>query len=634
MCGICGQYNFDSGAPVEPDAIEAMMATIVHRGPEDRGTHISGPLGLGFRRLSIIDLTPAGHQPMSDETGSIWVVFNGEIYNFQELRNDLIGLGHMFRTKSDTEVIVHGYRQWGTGVLPRLKGMYGVAIWNERERRLLVARDPMGIKPVYFRLDHGTLWFASEIRALLAVMEQKPPVDVAALRLFLEFRYTPADATIHAGIRKLAAGEAIEISEGRARVFRHYRFEPQLLSPQPKPEAARERLLDLYRAAVKRHLISDVPLGLFLSGGLDSGLLLGLMNECGEAWPTFTVGYGEAFRDDELADAAATAQFYHAKHTSVRLDQAEFERALPHIVDVLEEPIASSSIVPMYFVAQRARQDVKVALIGQGPDELLGGYKRHLGVQYGSWWRESPALVRTLVAALVTRLPRNETLKRGVQALAEPERLRRHQRVFSLLPEGKIDDLFQADVLPQGSSERVLASWAEMIGPNTKVDDLGEFQLIELRSSLPDELLMFADKMSMVHSLEARVPYLDVDVVEFIQTLGSTLKIRHGRGKWLHRQVCESYLPREILQRPKRGFAVNVVDSWLRHSRNGKLVDYLGDPKSFIYQYLRFDAVQHLVTNHISSRSDHHKILFSLVLLEEWMRRHTSRQEVALLSAR
>ena len=407
-----------------------MARSIVHRGPDDEGYYTAGPLGLGFRRLSIIDLA-GGHQPMSDMEEGVWVIFNGEIYNFKELRTELESRGHRFRTRSDTEVIVHGYKEWGTKVFSRLNGMFGLAIWDVRNRRLIVARDAMGIKMVYYRLADGQLTFGSEIRAVLAAEASKPEIDSRALNLFLRFRYTPSPFTIFQGVRKLAPGSMLIVENGRCKEERWYDYKPiPFTSPKEEQEAEKE-LCELYEAAVGRHLLSDVPVGILLSGGLDSGLLLALMNQHGREWPAYTVGYGETFEDDELADAAATASLLGARHIPVKLDRAEFERSLPKIVACLEEPIASSSVVPMYFVCERARQDVKVALVGQGPDEVFGGYKRHLGVHYGKLWRGLPAGVSALVGSAVNRLPRNEALKRGIYSLGVEDRLQRHQHVFS-----------------------------------------------------------------------------------------------------------------------------------------------------------------------------------------------------------
>ncbi len=534
MCGICGQYNFGKGNPVDPVKIRKMADSIKHRGPDDEGYHIDGSLGLGFRRLSIIDLA-GGHQPMSDAEESVWIVFNGEIYNYPELKEELQGRGCVFRTKSDTEVIIHGYKEWGLDVFNHLNGMFGLAIWDVKRKRLILARDAFGIKLVYYKLKDGSLLFGSEVRAIRAAEKEKVEVDPISLNLFLRYRFTPSPYTIYQGIRKLASGTMLVAEPGSTRVERWYKFKPEPFDPMPSDEEAREELLAIYRRAVKRHLLSDVPVGLLLSGGLDSGLLLGLMNERGKEWPTFTIGYGTSFKDDELVDAAETASIFDAKHTSIEIDRKIFEESLPRIVSCLEEPIAASSIVPMYFVSQRARQDVKVALNGQGPDELFGGYKRHIGVRYGGLWAGLPAWLRKPLAAGIRSLPRNETLKRGTYSLHVEDRLRRYQQVFSIAPAETIDGLFHDGLLPKDAGDRILDCWADLVPLMEHTDELGGLQFIELRSTLPDELLMYADKLSMAHSLEVRVPYLDREVVEFVERLNAGFKVRRTSRKWLHR---------------------------------------------------------------------------------------------------
>ncbi|MGC2213245.1 MAG: asparagine synthase (glutamine-hydrolyzing) [Silvibacterium sp.] len=619
MCGICGQYNFEDRRPVFRHTIQRMASSIAHRGPDDEGYFIAGPVGLGFRRLSIIDLA-GGHQPMSDAEETVWVIFNGEIYNFPELRSELESYGHVFRTRSDTEVIVHGYRQWGDDVLNHLNGMFGLAIWDVRNERLVLARDPFGIKLIYYKIDDGRLYFGSEIRAVLAGAGGHAEVDPNALSLFLRYRYTPSPHTMFEGIRKLAAGTALVCENGVCRVCQWYRYRPTPFSPPRSDAEAREELAGLYKQALKRHLLSDVPVGLLLSGGVDSGLLLALMNLYGKSWQTYTVGYGSSFADDELTDAENTAMRMSSRHTSVRLDKSTFEEALPGIVSCLEEPIASSSIVPMYFVCQRAREDVKVALIGQGPDELFGGYRRHIGVRYGAYWSALPTWVREPIASAITALPRNETLKRGVYSLNIPGRIHRYEHVFSLLPGDEVDDLFQDGMLSRDTSDELEESWSALLPLMSEMDELGGFQFLEMRSTLPDELLMFGDKLSMAHSLEVRVPYLDRDVVEYVERLPARFKVRGLTQKWLHREVSRQFLPREILKRKKRGFAVNVVDQWFRGSVSAKMHELLMDSESCLYRYLRPSAVQRILTQHQSGENDYHKILFSLTVFEEWLR--------------
>jgi len=629
MCGICGQFNFGCQAAIRRADIEAMSRSIIHRGPDDEGYFIAGPLGFGFRRLSIIDLS-GGHQPMSDSEESVWVIFNGEIYNFPELKRELEGYGHVFRTKSDTEVIVHGYKQWGDEVLNRLNGMFGLAIWDVRQKRLVLARDPFGIKLLYYRIEGKRLSFGSEIRAVRAATQDKAEIDPTSLNLFLRYRYTPSPFTIVKGVHKLAPGTKLVAENGSCQVSRWYKFKPVPFSPAKSPEEAKEELLTLYQQTVRRQLISDVPVGLLLSGGLDSGLLLALMNLNGSSWPTYSIGYGSTFADDELADAAETARILGSKHSSITITKSIFEEALSKIVAALEEPIAASSIVPMYFVCQRARQAVKVALVGQGPDELFGGYRRHLGLRYGALWARLPNWMRTPISSTVAALPRNETLKRGVYSLATPDRMQRYQQVLSILPGAQIDGLFQEGLLEPNSGDTILDCWESMIDLMSDTDELGGLQFLEVRSTLPDELLMYADKLSMAHGLELRVPYVDKEIVEYVERLPANLKVRNGSQKWLHRQVCRTYLPDSILKRPKRGFAVNVVDEWFRGILDSKMADTLLDRGSRIYQYLRPTAVRELFEQHACGQQNNYKILFSLVVFEEWLRVHE--EPVATLS--
>jgi asparagine synthase (glutamine-hydrolysing) len=621
MCGICGRYNYkDPSRSADINEIRRMADTMIHRGPDDEGYFTSGPVGLGFRRLSIIDLA-GGHQPMSDQQESVWVVFNGEIYNFPELKTELERYGHIFRTRSDTEVIIHGYKQWGTDVFNHLNGMFGIGLWDARNQRLVLARDAMGIKFVYYRLEDETLYFGSEIRPIRAAMGESPDVDPVSLNLFLRYRYTPSPYTLYKGIKKLAPGQMLILEKGSSRLERWYQYKPRHFAPPKSEGEAREELLAIYKSAMKRHLLSDVPLGLLLSGGVDSGLLLGLMNLYGNEWPTYTIGYGERFKDDELSDAKRSAKIFSARNVSIELDINTYESALSKIVSLLEEPITSSSTVLMYYVCQRAREDVKVALVGQGPDELFGGYKRHLGVHYGQYWRSLPVWVKRIMGNVVKGLPRNETLKRGIYSLDITDRMQRYEHVFSLLPGEAVDGLFHDDLINGSMEERAQECWKDLSLMMQETDELGGFQLLELRSSLPDELMLLSDKMSMAHSLEVRVPYLDREIVEYVESLPADMKVRHGiRSKWLHRQVCKQFMPAEILKRKKRGFAVNVVDEWFKHSLSKKMEGYILDNGSLMYKYLKSSEIQRLLYEHKCGYSDNHKMLYSLVVFEEWLK--------------
>jgi asparagine synthase (glutamine-hydrolysing) len=631
VCGICGQFNFSRGEKVLLEDLNAMTAAIVHRGPDDHGFYTDRNLGFGFRRLSIIDLS-GGHQPMSNQQETVWVVFNGEIYNFSEVRKQLEQRGYRFRTNSDTEVIVHGYEEWGDDVLNRLNGMFGLAIWDENRRRLVLARDRMGIKPLYYTIRDGQLWFGSEIRAILAAPGvPRPAIDHQAVESFLRYRYTPAPDTILDEIKKLAAGTRLVAEEGRPpRVERWWNFSPHAFDPMPSEREAESQLLEIYSRAVKRHLISDVPVGLLLSGGMDSALLLALMSKVQGSWKTYSVGYGTTFVDDELRDAAETADVLGSSNAQVQISASEFEANLERVVSVVEEPVATSSVIPMYYVCQRARQDVTVALIGQGPDELFGGYKRHLGVRYAEYWRQLPNPIRSLLKS-VASIARGEPARRATYSLDVKDRLQRYQQVFSLLPKDSVQKLFRAGVL-RDSSPLMPAAWEELLPQMSGVDELGGLQFLEIRSSLPDELLLYADKLSMVHSLELRVPYLDQEVVEYAERLDASFKVRFGVRKRLHRRVARQFLPKAILARRKRGFATNVVDEWLRKSISLKMEAIFADASSLIYGYLDPAAIKTTLDEHRTGRADRHKVLFSIVVLEYVLRHYATYRSLGTCS--
>ncbi|UCG52461.1 MAG: asparagine synthase (glutamine-hydrolyzing) [Candidatus Latescibacterota bacterium] len=622
MCGICGQYNFGTREPADPRVIERMARTLRHRGPDDEGYYQSGELGLGFRRLSIIDLA-GGHQPMSDPGERVWVILNGEIYNFPELRRELEGFGHTFRTKADTEVVVHGYKQWGLDVLEHLNGMFGVAIWDDEKKLLMIARDRMGIKPLYYSLSDKQLTFGSEIRAILSRDETFPGIDPVGLNLFLQYRYAPSPRTVFRGIQKLAPGTRLVVQDGSARVERWWNFRPVPFDPMPSAEQAIGELLDRYKRSVKRQLISDVPLGLLLSGGVDSGLLLALMNLYGSSWKTFSIGFGAGFKDDELGMAARTAEIMGAPNYPVEIDRGTFEESMPTIISALEEPVAASSVIPMYHLCRRAREEVKVVLVGQGPDELFGGYLRHLGVRYGAWWRGLPVWARGALGGALSHLPRNETIKRALYSLDHPSRMRRYQHVFSLTPGESMANLFRDGLLPKDASDKILECWRDMEPLMDETDELGGFQFLEIRSSLPDELLMYGDKLSMAHGLEARVPFLDQEIVEYVERLSASFKVRHWSRKWLHRQVSKRFVPSEILRRKKLGF-FTPVDEWFRDSVASKMDATLTEDDSMIFEYLRPAAVKALAEDHRVGKSDNSKILFSIVVLEEWLQNFAS----------
>jgi len=617
MCGICGQYHFNGGTTVRQSDIQNMTDAIAHRGPDAEGYFFDGQIGFGFRRLSIIDLE-SGHQPMVDDENAIVVIFNGEIYNFQSLRTALEKQGHHFHTKSDTEVIVYGYKQWGIDVLQKLQGMFGLAIWDKKKKRLMLARDRVGIKPVYYKIDSGILFFGSEVRTILAATKENPRVDPLAVNLFLRNRYTPAPLTLFRGINKLAPGTRLIVENGVPRVERWWNFRPVPFDPMPTVREAEGALIDLYMGSMKRHLISDVPVGLLLSGGIDSGLLLALMNMHGNGWNTYTVGF-DNFSGDERNAALDTAKVLNARNISIDINQEIFEGTLQKVVGILEEPVTAASVVPMYHLCRRARQDVKVALMGQGPDELFGGYIRHLGVKYGSYWRGIPDIFRAWMIKGLGAFAGSEAIRRGLYSLGNGTRIERYQKVFSIMPEEIIDGLFREDHLHGASNKMLMECWMDLLPLMADTDELGGFQFLEIRSSLPDELLLYADKLSMAHGLEIRVPYLDQEIIEYVERLSSSFKVNNFSRKWLHRRVCKRLLPNTIVNRKKIGFNT-PINEWLKESVGNKLKTMLEDPASAIFGLIKYDVVQGILAEHRSRRADNSKILFSLVALEEWMR--------------
>lgn len=619
MCGICGIYNYKNDDIVEHNIISKMTNSMIHRGPDDFGFHINGSIGLGFRRLSIIDLN-GGHQPMSDMNKNLWIIFNGEIYNFLELRNELIKHEHRFKSKSDTEVIVHGYEQWGVNLFKKLNGMFAICIWDVNNQKLILARDRMGIKPIYYYINNGSLIFGSEIKPILIALKKNPEIDTTALNHFLRYRYTPAPLSIFEGIKKLEPGHFITFYKGKYKKNRWYDPRPKQLNSDLNIKRIEEELGIIYCNAIKRQLISDVPVGLLLSGGMDSGLLLAIMNKFGNDWKTYTVGYGKDYKNDELKYALDTANLLNAKNYSVQINKEQFISSLPKIIKFLEEPIASSSIIPMYHVSERASVDVKVALIGQGPDELFGGYKRHLGVRYNSYWRILPLSFRKIIKNLLSNLTNNETILRGLYSLDVNDRLKRYQQIFSIVPGNRIDDLFLEGIIEINPGDKILEYWQEYENAISNLDELGGFQHIELRSSLPEELLMYADKLSMANSIELRVPYLDNEVVDYVECLPQSFKIKFGIRKYIHKKVAKNYIPSKIRNRKKRGFAVDVVDNWFKDTLSGGLTDYLLDNNSELYNYLDQQKVINLLKEHEKGFYNHHKILFSLVVFEEWLR--------------
>jgi asparagine synthase (glutamine-hydrolysing) len=623
MCGIAGLASGSGTA--DPERLRAMSATLVHRGPDADGTLLDGPVGLASRRLSIIDLE-TGDQPIANEDGTVHVIQNGEIYNYRELRAELERAGHRFATQSDTEVLVHLYEQHGDGFAERLRGMFAIAVWDARRKRLVLARDPFGIKPLYYREDGGELLFASELRAL-----PRGAVDPEALEAFLAFNSVPGPLSIFAGTRKLPPGHLLVWEDGKVELSRFARPAPVAADDvrhEDEDELA-EELRARLRDSVRAHLIADVPVGVLLSGGVDSGLLAALAaQESGEAVHTFSIGFEES-SFDELEDARAVAAQYATDHRELVL-RPDAALLLPALADTFDEPFADSSALPTYLVSELAASQVKVALSGEGGDELFGGYYTYaadlLAMRVG---RLAP-----LARPVVERLPSSSRkasfdykAKRFVRGAALPPLERHHawKEIFS--PELRAELTGRP---ANGDPVDVLRSrFAETEGAEL----LARLQDVDLGTYLVDDLLVKTDRASMAHSLEARVPYLDPLVAGLAQALPTKLKVTGLRKKRLLRKAAAPLLPRRIVYGRKRGFSIPAA-AWLRGELEPFARDVLSPDALRRQGYFRPEPVTRLIDRHVAGDEDLSRQLWGLLAFTLWHERHVERQPGALREPR
>jgi asparagine synthase (glutamine-hydrolysing) len=633
MCGIAGYYNFRSGRPADRGVVEAMTRAMRHRGPDDEGYLVEGPLALGMRRLSIIDLA-GGHQPIGSEDGGVQLVFNGEIYNHRALRRDLEAAGHRFRTRADTEVVVHGYEVHGDRVLDHLNGMFGLALWDAAARRLLLARDRLGVKPLYWTALPGGIAFASELKALLIHPEVERRFDPEALRQYLAWEYIPAPRTPFAGIHKMPAATllAVDPSGWRQEVYWRLRPGPLLADPVEAEEELRRHL----ERSVRLQMEADVPVGAFLSGGLDSSALVATLCAVrGGPVHTFSIGFGEADFDETA----------HARKVAETLGTVHREEILtPDCLDLvhqaagfLDEPFADNSILPTYLVSRVARESVKVALSGDGGDELFAGYDHYKAERLLEWYARVPAPARRAALGVMGRdVDRRPTKHGGVR-----RRLRRLEAALegpAFLSQARFmvrsRDEVRSGLLPDPGPEDAAAGWAEpfaaVVRDSPFPPGLAHQQFIDLKTFLADDILMKTDRASMAVSLEARVPYLDHELVEFAFRLAPRLKLRGLVGKWILRRAFRTRLPASILRRRKSGFSV-PIGAWLRGDLRTLAHDLL-DPKRLARQGL-FDPArtQALLAEHVSGRADHARLLWALVMFELWHDRWAAAAPAAIV---
>ena len=616
MCGIYGVFGADPAQPADRQVLCRMGKALVHRGPDGTGTHVDGALGIGMRRLSIIDLK-TGDQPMANEDGSVWVVFNGEIYNYRDLTAELLAQGHRFSSASDTEVLVHLYEEDGEACVDRLRGMFAFAIWDRGLRRLFLARDRLGIKPLYYADTSRGFVFGSELKAVVQNPWVARQVDRQALRAYLQYGYVPDPLSILEGVAKLPPGHTLMVREGRAGLPRRY-WESTALFRSPAisvgddepAEVLWERLAD----AVRSHLISDVPIGAFLSGGVDSSTVLAVMaREMGTPVKTFSVGFREEGYN-ELPFARRVAEWFGTEHHEL-LVEAEDLDVLERVLSAVDEPFADASAIPTYLVSRLASQHVEVVLSGDGGDELFAGYDRYL-VDHRR--RRLGLLGDSGLGAplrgLSDVLPEGTPGKNYLYNLSLP-RIDRYLDAISVFPPRALAELL--DPAPGADGESPFES---VVRAGEGLDFLSRLQDLDLRTYLPGDILTKVDRMSMAHSLEARVPLLDHLLVEFACALPARFRLRSGETKYLLKRALRGRVPGEVLTRPKQGFAV-PLEAWFSGRLGGFFEDMLGDQSRLTSVGVRPSAVHALLDVYRRRRrQDHCRRLWALVVLGRSLR--------------
>jgi asparagine synthase (glutamine-hydrolysing) len=631
MCGICGKLIFDPAASVSPALVKSMAETISHRGPDDDGYFISGPVGLGFRRLSIIDLS-GGHQPLSNEDGSIHIVFNGEIYNYKELRQYLLGRGHIFRTQSDTETIVHLYEELGEACVEKLRGMFAFAIWDERSKSLFLARDRVGIKPLYYSQSRTSVIFASEIKAILADPEMKAEVRPSMIDRFLTFDYIPGEETLFKNIYKLAPGHSVSFRAGKSykRQYWDLHFEP---SPSSFRQA-KSRLLDLLEESVALHMISDVPVGFLLSGGVDSTAMLGLaVGKTSHSISSYTIGFSDPQTTDERPYARLAAQKYGSEHHETTISANQFAEFLPKYIWHMEEPVCEPPAVALYYVSKLAKEFVKVLISGEGGDEAFAGYSNYRSLLWLERLKRLPTPLRQLLSAslsVLTPLASPGWQEKSAQFLhsrledsyygrtSHPSRFfnSRWQQFYSSDFAQRIDKKFSSHAATKHFRN------GHRAGP------LGKMLYVDTKTWLPDDLLIKADKMTMANSIELRVPLLDHKILEFAASLPQNFKIRGFTTKYIAKKALSGRVPREILDRKKAGFPV-PYEKWLRLELKDWVHDLLLDSKTTARGYFQKSAVERMLSDDVRS-GGYSKEIFDLTVLELWHREFLEKGQPAL----
>lgn len=621
MCGICGFYEYKSHKPASQEVLAGMLRILHHRGPDDSGAHFDNDLALGMRRLSIIDLN-GGKQPINNEDGTIVTVLNGEIYNYRELRDELESRGHSLVTESDTEVIVHLYEDYGEGCPYYLRGMFGFAVWDSRKRRLFVARDRLGIKPLYFTQAGGALIFASEIKAILQHPAVRVELNVKALNNYLSLKYVPAPQTIFKGISALPPGSTLMCDSNGIKIRSYWDLSfANHSNGHVREEVHAEKLEALLRECVKQHLMSDVPFGAFLSGGVDSSTIVALMSQfMSEPVKTYSVGFegdGEAF--SELPYARMVAKQFKTDHHEVIIRPSHLSELAEKVVWHLDQPLAEQATLANYMVAELAARDVKMVLTGEGGDELFAGYARYSGERFSPLFRAIPQPVKSLALSLCSRLPGLRRQKLALFALSQSDEISRFINWFPLFNSEMKQSLLSGDLKESLSGYGADYVFADHLSRTDALEPLNRMLYVDTKLWLPDLLLARGDKMSMAVSLEARVPLLDHKLVEFAASLPQSFKLRKFTRKYLLKKVTKAWLPPEILSRKKQGFPM-PTSQWLRKEARAFMRDILSPSALSRRGLFHPPFVEKLISEHERGFADHGSLLWGLMNVELWQR--------------
>jgi asparagine synthase (glutamine-hydrolysing) len=592
-----------------------MTDAMTHRGPNDRGTYAADGIALGVRRLSVVDVE-GGHQPFANEDGSIWAVQNGELYNHNDIRTHLGGSGHQFRTRCDTEIIPHLYEEAGTAFPEQLRGKFGIALWDGRERRAVVARDRLGVKPIYYAEVGDLLVFGSELKSVLASGLVGTELDYEAIDAFLTFGFVPGPMTPLVSVRKLMPGHRLIVDSRGVRTEEYWSY------PEPSPvemtlDEAGEGLLEGLEESVRLRLMSDVPLGAMLSGGIDSSVIVGLMaRHMREPVKTFSIGFAEAGKGNELADARLVAQHFGADHHELELSFAEQTVDLAELVWFMDEPLADLSALGFLALSELAASEVTVALSGQGADELLGGYRKHRAAAIAGTWSRLPGPIRSAGTAALRRAPaRFGRASRTLNAADPAERL--------LAASGRISPGLRRNLvrgpLAELNGDTALRMARERLG-NVGTDPLPAALYLDARLGLVDDMLHYFDRASMAHSLEVRVPFLDHHLVEYCATIPSRHKVRRLDTKHVLKHVARGLIPDHIIDKPKIGFFHTAVDAWFRAQTRGAISDYLLGSNPRYAEILDRSEVERLVRGHAAGTdTSNGRVLLSVLMLEVWL---------------